>query len=581
MAVASGAGLGAKKPQRLGTEDGQTVRSDGYVWEWQIQEDGTGHWRRVRAVTKKDRDKIPHWTDAIPTHAETSDEAESANKPNRPGTEQDQLVRNGGWVWVWDGDEWSPLHKVTASDRENIPAAAEALDAEPDLTADVTAEDIPAEDPDDLQNIPGGARLWKVDGDHFLAYEIPGTDDDPVWLVYRIRGEGQLSDITADGAVRPDRVMDDFGDRNIIRAGESRELQNIAEHPWDGWLARYNEAAGANPMLRDDEVLALFAASWLETGSAPSTEALEQTEWWQERTDTERLAIRRYGTGTDTAQFAEDFASNRAQVESDLIAAGFDFTDANRDRILNHLASQVTWGHLTADEYTRTVERLSNPYAVGADPTAGYDDLPPGAKAVRYKGRTYIRVGGRDWALAHGWETAKYGADAKRVDRVNEAGAFRDYLASTGKPQGGDSVEGVERVRQMILRYAGPVALQGWSQSQIAAKAQQIADNPAVEEQLVRELRAAGRAAYGEAYQDGSDYESTAALARGLFTRTLGINPDEADPFFVDLVRVNDAAQMSARLRDKGLREGIGTVRDDFAAQAAAFTNGGVVRSVV
>lgn len=424
-------------------------------------------------------------------------------------------------------------------------------------------------------------EVWKVGGDHYVVFTVPGTD---VPMAWRIGDDEELDRWTLSGDVpATDVTRAQMRDKGTIRFGNSRELPNPdeLEHPWAIFNQRYKDAVAVKPWLRDPEMLALHAASWLETGSDPSIEQIQQTEWWQTHTPSERAAMERWaGEGKDA--FKEQFGIIRSQVEQDLTAAGFDFAGGNRDRVLNHLAREVIWGRLTEDEYTDTVEQMANPYAAGALPTAGYDRLPRGAQAVRFDGRTYIRHNGKDYALAHGLETALYGKGAKKVNRVNDVGALHDNMGRVfgGGPTGRDAQGGIEQVRDTVLQWGGPLVAKGFSETELAQWAARIEQNPDSEQELVAELRQSRLSLYPQ-YDANLTYEAIARPWRGLMQDSWGQVPAEDDAMLQQLIQLNDAGRAQMLLRGEGRKRGVTKVVHESLADLSGALGGGIVRSPV
>jgi hypothetical protein len=538
---------GPQPPKWKGRETGHAVRKDGKVWEWDTRR---VRWVALRDVTKRDRNVLPHASQGKDAVApKWADKPATGPDPNKPAAEP-----AGG------------TGKPSAGGGKGEPAAGGGK-------------------ANNLRGVPGGGKWWKVGDQYFLVYTAPRLGGgDPIQLAYRVRPD-EVEAISGKKNPKVDRTVKDAKalDRlGIIRGGTSTQLADLGKHPWDAMREDFADEVKVRPWLRDPEMLALTVEAHLE-GRAVTEAEMANTQWWQSRTPAERAWAQFVGIngGAKSPAVQQRVTDARNDVERRMIAAGLSLDGDAHERVREHLAREFVTGRLTEDALQTTIDREANPYATGATPTAGFEQLPEGAQAVRHGGRTYLRIDGKDFALAKGLETAKYGANAKKVDSINRAGVARNMIARrSGTPQGRDSVRGLEEVRGLVREWLGPQLMDGWKESEIAQWAQRIVENPQARNELVAKLRAT-RAARYQGYDAELTYEDIARIGRAQVLDTWGQQMDETDPLFQQILQMNDAAQASQLLWSEGLNRGVRKVTYDAMSGLDRGLGGGVVRSVV
>jgi hypothetical protein len=541
---------------------------------------------------------------ALPTEGVGSDSfnAELQDRAPKRDGKPGQRVRRGGQVWRFRNGGWQWLRAVTDADLEAIPHARVALD-DPAEADDDSAEPVATPAPattsggsdGDVQrsvraNVPGDNRVWKVGNDYVLVYRVDGEDGQDVFLTYTTRSRKHLLNLLDVTSVKDVDVARTFGSwqeaeaaTGAVQAGSAAQLVNQSRHPWEAFNENYSDMASIAPWLRDPEIMALYAEAHLE-GRTLNPGEFEQTGWWTNHSAAERQAFVDFFGDPGT------FRQRRDDLEDDglgqLTAAGFDFVNGDH-AVVDYFVREQMWGRLSPEQAAQEIEKVSNPYALGAEATAGYDALPAGAEVVRGvdprdgEERTYVRIDGRDYALERGFETAKFGPDAREVGRVRPAGAFRDYLQTTGPAQGRDAQEGIDQIKQMVRDTAGPLAAAGWRESEYARWAARVQqEGPAVLQELSESLMRQRRSFYA-GYDDDATYEEIAGPWRGLVQQVWGQQPDEADPLFQDIVRLNDQAQARRLLKQKGRERGIQSVVSSTLGATTQGFGDSVRRSMV
>lgn len=134
-------------------------------------------------------------------------------------------------------------------------------------------------------------------------------------------------------------------------------------------------------------------------------------------------------------------------------------------------------------------------------------------------------------------------------------------------------------VRALVQRWLGPVA-GNWTQSQIAEWAGKLRNDPDAETQLIEMLRGQRQAQFPEYANPELTYEDIAAPWRGFVQQAWGQIPDETNPIFMDILRMNDYNESAKLLREEGLRQGIGKVRDDLISTVGQLDAASQVRRV-
>ncbi|MFW5899101.1 MAG: hypothetical protein ACOCUN_01385, partial [Jiangellaceae bacterium] len=206
-----------------------------------------------------------------------------------------------------------------------------------------------------LIDLPGGAELWNVDGTFYAVYTVPGTD---VPLMFAFDRKGMLEEHSTDDTPEADKTltMQQARARGAQVFGSVAEIQLTTEHPWDGFLSQIERDKDIMPWLEDPEVVAHYGSAWLR-GTSPN---LENTEWWQSRTDQER-------------QWLQEAAANPTQARQQLEDTRRTILDALQqsgvsnvtDNVANLIADNVTRGHWSQSYAEQQLRRLSDPFAPG------------------------------------------------------------------------------------------------------------------------------------------------------------------------------------------------------------------------
>jgi hypothetical protein len=360
--------------------------------------------------------------------------------------------------------------------------------------------------------IPGDRQIWMVNGQMMLVWQAPvdsdgdGEYDETVPLGYTITGQ-QLVEMGLVKRVSHIQIDETFTDdewRTLggLDAGDAAWLNNPDDHPFEFFVDQMVENSILFPWLLDPEIMANTAAAWLE-GRALSEAELANTDFWQSHSDTERAWLT---LSTSNPQAARDLLEdNRLMTLDFLEEAGVN--NAPQD-LVNLLADSFTRG-----EWSQV--KQMNQIALLADPTAR-------------------------------------GALDRRV--TNWLSGKDDFTLDTTQARRAD-------VSKLVDQWLGPVYGK-WDNAQLDEWGGTLRNDPDGQTRL-EEMLGRQRLAMFPDYKDPSlRYDDIAAPWRGFVSQAWGETADEADPFFADLVRVNNAAEAGKMLRREGLARGNKVVVD-------------------
>ena len=367
--------------------------------------------------------------------------------------------------------------------------------------------------PFNLIGVPSDAEVWLVGNTHWLIWYVPNSDP-PVPMAWRVPSS---LDRKALGITKVDRTLTtaQFNQTGALNMGTTDEIPDAGAgvHPFDELTAQYEDEIAVKPWLAEPEILALWAEAAIE-GRSITTAELQQTEWWRTHSAAERQWISL--NASDPASAANLIADNKLNVTNILQAAGIDNASGE---LIDFLSNKWTTGAWTEANVLTQIQGL-------ADPSA-------------------------------------------RVTLDPELEAFRQGLDTTRGRE--------EEVRTLINRWLGPAYAAGWEDDAIAQWAGNLRNNPDAETELIEILRNQRLALFPEHTNPNLTYEDIAAPWRGIFNQVWGQAPDENDPLFARIVRLNDLAAATQILREEGIKTGNATVvRSLLSDVGRAF--GGQVR---
>jgi hypothetical protein len=279
--------------------------------------------------------------------------------------------------------------------------------------------------------------------------------------------------------------------------------------PYADFIDQLEKEAKIKPWLKDADMLAIMFEATLE-GRQPTEAELSQTNWWKTHSEAERawLTMSLYDPSTSEQMITDA----RLGVRQALVDAGV--SNATED-IINYMAGEWVQGRWSEIELQSQIKGLS-------DPSSGI-------------------------TLDEG--LSKIIADTQIT------------LDTTSQYE--------ERVRTEVLKWLGPVHGE-WTDNQIASWAGKLRNDPDGMEALTQMLRGQRTALFPEYANENLTYEDIAGPWRNMVSNTWGETPDETDPFFSELVRLNDYAEAGKRLRKEGLIRNVGKVSQDIERAGAS-----------
>lgn len=371
----------------------------------------------------------------------------------------------------------------------------------------------------DLNQVPGGAEVWEVEGRHFLVWYVPNTDP-PVPIAWFVSSSADREALGIKKSNRKFKSWDDFYATGVLRQGNTTEILNTDEHPFEQLQSNWETEARVKPWLQDPEVVAVIAAAILE-GREPTDAELQGTSWWRDHTDAERSWLELNLSDPSTAQ--QLINDNRIAVADLLRAAGVNNAS---DDLVNLIADNWTQGKWSEVYATKQIQLLADPFAEGA-------------------------------------------LDSELV-------AFQEGLDTTRAQE--------EDVKRMFEDWLGPAYTKWVGDDTISRWAGRLRNDPDAKLQLEEFLQRQFRAHFnkdGKAYGDdpGLRYSDVAPLWRSVFQQEWGQAPDETEDLFMDIVRVNDLTTARKMLRKEGLNRGIGEVANRLVGELDSIFSGNVRRA--
>jgi len=409
-----------------------------------------------------------------------------------------------------------PLTTVpTAAPPAPLPATGDAF-TEDEVTdiVDLTIDD------DKILGLPPNTELWEVDGQLYAIVFVRDADP-PIPLVWTVSDSAREAMEQARSTPLPIKLVTSaqFNAIGPLIQGPSSFLVDTPEDPFDAFMAWYEDATFIMPWLEDPEIMAVYAAAFLE-GGEPSIAELAQTEWWQTHSQAERDWM--VFSNADPISAGQTLDANRRAVRDLLIQSG---VENPTESLIQYMADQVTTGFWTQ-------ALLSDQVAAISDPFSG---IPIDNGLATYLQQNQISV------------------DTTRDQE--------------------------EVVRGLVNRWLGPHFASFWSDEAISRWAGEFRNDPDAETELLNILRGQRLTLFPAFTNENLTYEDIAAPARGIFFNVWGQQADETDPFFLKLLNLNDAESMQQILRQEGLSRGIRQVQNDALGSLVNAFGGSIVRA--
>ncbi len=354
-----------------------------------------------------------------------------------------------------------------------------------------------------FNGLPGQPEIWEIDGNAYVVYFAPDVEP-PVPLLYTVPSDEDLKSFFGDATPKFDKkiTMDQANQTGAIPFGSTDTIPATEGDPWAGFIERMDRARKTQPWLADPEVFSIISGAWLE-GRPPEQWEFEGTDWWQNKTESERdwmwVSLR---DPEEAARLTED---NYITVWEAFRSIGLDSVS---DDLITYMAEQFTQGHWSK-QYLEEQQA-----AVAGDPSAVTMDTGLSA----FMGEAGITVG--------------------------------------------DPSLGRNQVLDQFDRWLGPAFAP--SDKQIKEWSAKLRRDPqAGGDSLEQYLRGQRMALFPEYADESLTYEDIASPWRNFASNIWGQTPDETDDVFQQVIRMNDSIEAGKLLRKEGLNRNIGQVRQD------------------
>lgn len=379
------------------------------------------------------------------------------------------------------------------------------------------SQSVPTNQPTNLFQVGGEPSVWlDENGQHYLVHYVPGTD---IPLRYTI-SLGELEDLFgAEPFTAQSVTQQSMNAAGAIAAGDSTELANLTDNPFDEWANTVTNQAAVRPWLRDAEVLALIAEAMLEDRDVSLAE-FQQTGWWASKNDKQRQWLYLFESDPMSAQ--QMIEDTKSLVANQLQNMGVNNAS---QAMIDYVTNKWVTGDWSDTYATLQMQGIS-------DPASG------------------ITI---DTGLQQ---------------------------AMTGGPGGLDTTQAKEdEVRDLVRKWLGPT-FGAWDQNQIAEWAGKLRNDPDAALALENHLRSQRMALFPEYTNESLTYEDIAAPWKSFFQQSWGQVADETDPMFMQIMRTNDAAENGRLLRAEGVKRGIGQVTQSAASEMLGSFGGTVRRPI-
>jgi hypothetical protein len=416
----------------------------------------------------------------------------------------------------WNGSDWVPIRGETTPTSGGLDPTWLANQqrnsgSTPPPDDDVAPPGYPGIDGDyttptdtRFNGLPGEPLLWENTdtGKFYMVYEVPGQEP-PIPLLFEVPDGKDLQSFFGQGIdVKIDgqystQQIESFG---AIPFGSTDTIPEKEGDPWAGFVVRMTRAVEVQPWLEDDEVWATFGGAWLE-GRAVEDWELQATDYWQGLNDGERQWITL--SASDPSEADRVAADNRTLVAELYRRSG---VEGVADNVVDYMANQFTTGK---------------------------------------------------WSKAYLQEQVWLTTGSPSNEIVDSG--FRDFMTES-EAAIPSAVHMDSDVKNMFDTWLGPQFAP--TDTQVKDWAARMRRNPdATRDELTEHLRTQRLALFPQ-YEDPSlTYEDIAGSWRNFMSGMWGQTVDEMDPLFLDVVKLNDAAEAGKLLRKEGLERNIGAVQ--------------------
>jgi hypothetical protein len=373
---------------------------------------------------------------------------------------------------------------------------------------------------------PGASNLDSLadmPGDHQI-WKVDGVlylvwfvpnTNPPMPIMYEVTPDVEIGTVSVDKTLTGAQA-DAAG---ALDMGSARMIDRTDQHPIETFLDVFEAQLATRPWLSDPEILSKLFGAYIE-GRPLTTAELQDTEWFRTHNEQQRawLVI----ANTDPATANQMIADQSILTRNAMIAAGI---DEPPEGLVQLVSAKLLQGDWSADYTNDQIHKLADPFAPGT-------------------------------------------VDSEITSWLNQF----DYTLDTTQQHEQD-------VRDMVSRWLGPAFASGWSDDNIAQWAGEFRNNPDAQDELRQTLQSQRMALYPGYTNPDLTYEDIAAPWRSFMFSQWGETPDETDPFFSQIVNLNDATAAARMLRTEGLARGNQTTTLNAIKAFSQGLGGPIVRS--
>ncbi len=354
-----------------------------------------------------------------------------------------------------------------------------------------------------LLSVGGKPQVWKVGDEVYLVHETVGADGEPIRLAWLATSMDDVQSFFGPGqSITYNQTMVALPN-DVLMFGSTDELANMTDDPITTWSNTLATESKTQPWLLDPDYQALSLMAVLE-GRPLSDSEIQQTNWWQSNTASQRSWMKLYNSDPMSAQQRID--ESKIQVRQMLQASG---VSNATDEMINYMSDEWAMGNWTQAYLSTQVRAVSDP-ASGIPVSSGLQN--------------------------------EIGTSAIDTTRAAE----------------GD-------VRDLVKRWLGPNFGQ-WNDETIAGWAGRVRNDPdamlALEEQLKDQ-----KTAMFQGYDRESDYNTIASPWRNFMSNMWGETVDESDTLFQQVINMNDSVEAGKLLTQEGLARGNQKVSSEIASK--------------
>ena len=211
-----------------------------------------------------------------------------------------------------------------------------------------------------LNNVPGKPEVWKVGKTVYLAYIVPGTEADPVWLTWKATSMDDVQSFFGPGKkIEYDRTLTpaEYKASGAVNFGITDEIPPGAKDPFSTWADVLRTEAITQPWILEADYKKLMVMSILEGRTLTNSE-IATTKWWKSHNVAQREWMTLYHGDPQEAQRTIKEAEN--EIRQTIKDAGGGTASA---AVVSFIAGKLVRGDWTASYVRNQITAMTDPYA--------------------------------------------------------------------------------------------------------------------------------------------------------------------------------------------------------------------------